>query len=120
MEAIDIITAVKNAPDHAGKTVAWVGKLEEQSAGEMTFLVRRKLIKDDQIYYLVRVALSQPLDLSVGDKVLITGSVPSHIDAETVEPGHINFYVDLVGAEVMPITTTEKGTVNEFFKEAVE
>jgi hypothetical protein len=120
MEQLDILTAVRQSPEFAGKAINWVAKLEEQTTGEMTFLVKRKVIKEDHIHYMVRVMLHQTLDLAVGDKVAISGTLPYTIEREDIEPGHINYYVDLDNAEITPITASGSRTVGELTKEEVE
>lgn len=120
MEAVDIITAVKETPDYAGREVAWVGKLEEQTAGEMTFLIRRKLFKDDQIHYMVRVVMNQTMDLVMGDKALLTGTISDEIEVNHIEQGLLSYVVLLENAEISPLNSSGKRQISTYAEEVME
>lgn len=117
MDALDIITVVKQYPEHRGHAIVWRCKVEEAADGEVLLLAKRKILAEDHLDYFVRIA-APGVPFNLGDKVEIAGTVQGDLTVEAT-PGNRRHYLTVENAQVKvlesagtPVRLEKRDSVN--------
>lgn len=112
MEQLDILIVAAGLGDFYDKPVQWRAKVERISGNIVYLHVKRKIMAEDHVDYIVRVTLKGMLQLHEGDKVQVEGTIPEEMETQR-SPGNIRHIIELGNPRVSVLTNNAGKEVKE-------
>ena len=95
----DIVPIMRDYPAARGSRAAFRGVIESVEGAFAIVHVRRKIMADQTLHYMLRAHLGESTDLHEGDKIWLQGDIFGELEVHN-DPGGLRYLLGINNVEV--------------------